>query len=168
MEEFLAFVTIDKWTMLFTWGNLIILFLLMKKFLFKPVKAVIDAREKEVNDMLDSAAADKTQAESMKDEYTKKLEEARSDAETIVSGAVRNARLKEEEILKEAREQASAVMQRAENQIELEKKKALDDIKNDVSDMAVAIASKVIEKDISEKDHEEIINKFIDEMGGAE
>ncbi|MBQ7717694.1 MAG: F0F1 ATP synthase subunit B [Clostridia bacterium] len=168
MEDFLAFVTVDKWTMIFTWGNLIILFLLMKKFLFKPVKAVIDAREKAVNEMLDSAAADKKEAESMKNEYAERLVEAKAEAETIVEDAVRSARLKEEDILKGAHKQASVVLQRAEAQIELEKKKALEDVKNDVSDMAVAIASKVIEKDVSAKDHEDMIRKFIDEMDGAE
>ena len=87
MEEFMSFVTIDVWTLIFTWGNLIILYLLLKKFLFKPVNNVLDAREKEISDMYSDAETAKSGAENMRDEYTKRLTGAKQEAENILSSA---------------------------------------------------------------------------------
>ena len=165
MEEFLAFVTIDGWTLIFTWGNLLILFLLMKKFLFGPVKKIIDARDNEIREKLDSADRSVKQAEEMKYKYTKLLSDAKSEADDILKNATKKAVLKEEEILFEAQTKARGIMERAEAKIELDKKKLANDVKNDVASMAVSIASKIIQKDISEGDNDRIISEFIKEMG---
>ncbi len=165
MEEFLAFVTIDVWTLIFTWGNLIILFLLMKKFLFRPVKNIIDAREEEINSKLDNADESVKTANQMKAEYENLLSCAKEEADEIVKTATKKAMLKEEEILTEAHDKARGIMERAQAKIELDKKKMANDVKNDVASMAISIASKIIEKDLSEKDNEEIIEKFINEIG---
>lgn len=165
MEEFLAFVTIDVWTIIFTWGNLIILFLLMKKFLFKPVKAIIDARENEIKTKLDDADANAKEAEQMKSEYSILLSDARKEADDIVKNAAKKALLKEEEILSDAHDKARSIIERAEAKLELDKKKMANDIKNDVASMAVSIASTIIKKEISEEDNAEIIEKFIDGIG---
>ena len=164
MGEFLAFVTIDVWTLIFTWVNLLILFLLMKKFLFKPIRTIIEKREAEIKNSLDEAENAKCEALNMKDEYEKKLENAKDTAEEIVKNATRNAMLKEEEIIREANEKASDILERADKQIEQQKKAALSDIKNEISDMATSIASKIIERDINGQDHEKLINEFIENV----
>lgn len=164
MGEFLAFVTIDVWTLIFTWVNLLILFLLMKKFLFKPVRNIMEKRAEQINNSLDEAEKAKNEALNMREEYEKKLENARDTAEEIVKNATRNAMLKEEEILREANEKASGILERADKQIEQQKKAALSDIKNEISDMATSIASKIIERDINGQDHEKLINEFIDNV----
>jgi F-type H+-transporting ATPase subunit b len=165
MEEFLAFVTIDVWTLIFTWGNLIILFLVMKKFLFKPVKGIIDARDEEIKSKLDDADESVKKANELKEEYELLLASAKDEADEIVKNATKKAMLREEEILSDAQTKARGIMERAEAKIELDKKKMENDVKNDVASMAVLVASKIIEKDLSEKDNEEIIEKFINEIG---
>lgn len=159
------FFTINVWTLIFTWINLIILFLLMKKILFKPVKNIIDQRQNEIDKMYSDAEESKHNAEEMEKDYTKKLSEAKQEAQEIVTSAVKTAKLDSEKIIKETQAQVSAMKQAAQEQINLEKKAAVEEAKADIASMAVYIAEKVIEKEINAKDHEEIVEKCINEMG---
>ena len=167
MDEFLAFVTIDVWTMLFTWGNLLILFLLLKKFLFKPVNNILQKRHDEVDAMYSEASKNSEEAKKMREEYTKKLIDSKNEAEEIIKTAARKAILKEEEIISEAQGEANKIIKRAKAQIENERNSAFAELRSDVSELSVMIASKVLEKDIKESDHKEIIDKFIENMGEA-
>lgn len=167
MEEFLSFVTIDVWTMVMTWGNLLILFILMKKFLFGPVKKIMDQRQEEIEKSISDAENAKNDAFNMKEEYTKKLSDAKKEADEIIKNATKNAQLREEEILKEANKKASDIMEKADKAIELEKKAAIEGVKDDIAGIATSIASKIIEKDINENDHERLIEEFINKMGDA-
>ena len=167
-QNFQDFVTIDVWTMIFTLGNLLILFLVLKKFFFEKVRKIMVEREQEVQNMYDDAEKSQTDGAKFKEEYEAKLKEANAESEEIVRNAVRKAQLKEEEIIKDAHEQASAIMKHTETQIALEKKNAVNEIKNDISGMAVDIAAKVIERDINAEDHSALIDEFIDNMGDAE
>lgn len=161
MEEFLSFVTIDFWEMLFTWGNLLILFLLMKKFLFKPVKNILDKREKEVAASYENAKKANDDAAALKADYEEKLSGAKSEAAELISSATRKATITQEQIVKDAHEEADRIIKRAEAQIELEKQNAIGEAKNEISEIAVTLASKIIEKEISEEDHREMIDDFI-------
>lgn len=167
MDEFLAFVTIDVWTMIFTWGNLIILLLLMKKFLFKPVNNILEKRKNEVDEMYKNASESEKTANELKNEYSVKLSKAKEEAEDIVKTASRKAVLKEEEIINEANLEASRIIERAKHQIDLEKSNAMAELREEVSDISVMIASKVLEKDINVAEHKEMIDKFINEIGEA-
>ncbi|MBQ7822376.1 MAG: F0F1 ATP synthase subunit B [Clostridia bacterium] len=166
-ESFLNFVTIDVWTLIFTWGNLLILFLLMKKFLFKPVRKMMLDRENEVKELYDNAERSKADAAAIKADYESRLSNAKEEAEQIVKNATRSAALKSEEIIAEAHETASGIIARADKQIEAEKRNAENELKNEVSSLAVSIASKVIEKELDEKKHKELIDSFIEKMGDA-
>lgn len=165
MPETLPFVTIDIWTMIFTWANLGILLLLMKKFLFKPILNIIKKREEEIKEMYVVAQKDKDESAEMKAEYTKKLAEAKQEANEIITNATRTAELRSEDIIKETQAQAANIIKKAEEDIKRDKKAAIEEIKSGISDMAVAIAGKVIEKDLSAKDHESLVAQCIDEMG---
>ena len=151
--------------MLSAWCNLLILFLFLKKLLFKPLKNMIDSRQKEVDDMYSNAENAVKDAEAMRTDYEAKLAAANEESEEILKRAVRRAQLREEEILKEADQKADRVMKRAEEQIELERRRAVNDVKNEVSAMAVGIAAAVIERDVDEKEHAKMIDEFISGMG---
>lgn len=163
--EFESFVGVNFWTMLFSWGNILILYFFLKKILFNPIKNMIDSRQKEIDDMYDDANKSKSEAEQMRIDYEEKLENAKAESEEIVKGAVRKAKLKEEAIINEAQDKAAMVLKRADEQIEQDKKKALNDIKNEVSDLAVGIAGAVLERDISASEHSDLIDKFIEQIG---
>lgn len=162
-EDFVGF---NVWTAIFAWCNLLILYFILRKLLFKPVKKMIDSRQKEVDDMYESAEGDRRDAANMKAEYEEKLEAAEAESQEILRSAVRRAQLREEEILREAGEQAARTLERAEEQIELEKKRAINEVKDEVSGLAIGIASAVIERDVSEAEHKALIDSFIENMGG--
>lgn len=167
MPEYEPFVTLDIWTMIFAWGNLIILFLFLKKILFTPLKNIIDTRQKQIKDMYDEAQTEKESAEAMRIEYEEKLEKATAEGEEIIKTAVQRAHKQEESIVREANETAAKTLKRAQEQVELERKKALNQLKDEVSGMAVDIASAVIEKNLSEKDNTEIVDRFIGQLGSS-
>ena len=160
-----GFVSVNLWTSIFTLVNLLVLFLVMKKFLFKPVKKMIDERQQEIDNLYADADASKEAAASLKEQYEARLSEANAEKEEILRVAHRKARLREEEILKQAQEKASHTLRRAEEQIALEKKRALNDIKDEVSGMAVEIASVVLARDIQAKEHSALIDSFIENLG---
>ena len=165
LEKFEGFVGVNLWTMIFAWINLLILYFILKKILFKPIKNMIDSRQKEVDDMYKGAEEAKESAEKMRAEYEEKLSRANEESEEILKSAQRRALLKEEEILKEANAEASRTLERAEEQIALEKKRALNEVKDEVSEMAIGIASAVIERDVKADEHEAMIDEFIKSMG---
>ena len=168
LDKFESFVGVNLWTMLFAWANLLILYLFLKKLLFKPMKNMIDSRQKEIDDMYSDAENARASAEELKSEYEEKISHADEESEQILKNAVRRAQLKEEEILSEANSQASRILERAEEQIELEKKRAINEVKNEVSSMAIGIASAVIERDVSPDEHRELIDDFINNIGNEQ
>ena len=164
-NEFESFVGVNIWTMLFAWINLLILYIFLKKILFKPIKNMIDSRQKEIDNMYEGAAKADAEAKEMKGEYEAKLARADEESEEILKKAVRKAQLREEEILKEADEKASRTLERAKEEIELEKRRAINEVKDEVSEIALGIASAVIERDVSHEEHSELIDEFIKNMG---
>lgn len=160
-----ALITIAPWTLIVQILNLLLQAWLFKKFLFKPVKAVIDRRKAEIDGMYDEAEQAKKTAQEAEATYTQKLLDANTEASAIISMAAQTAREKGEAIILEARQDAAVLKQRAEEDIRLERKKAVNEMKNEISDIAVAIAAKVTEKEIGEKEHTALIETFISELG---
>ena len=160
-----AFVSIGWWEILVTMCNTLITFLIIKKFLFKPVKKMLAAREEEVKAIYSNAEKAQSEAEQMRSEYTERLSKAKAEAAEIVGSATRRATVRSEEILRVSSQQAAAMMKKAENTIEQERKKAMNELKDEVASLSVMIASKVVERDVKEADHERFIEEFIDKVG---
>ena len=165
LDKFEAFVGVNLFTMIFAWLNLLILYLFLKKLLFKPLKNMIDSRQKEIDDMYSDAEKSRTDAAALKSEYEEKISGACEESEEILKRAVRRAQLREEEILKEANDKAARTLERAAEEVELEKKRAINEVKDEVSDMAISIAAAVIERDVNKDEHKRLIDEFIDGMG---
>lgn len=161
---YMPFLSID-WTLVMQLGNTLILFLLMKKFFFAPIKSMIDSREKEVQDIYSDAQKAQNDAEDLKKQYQKSLTSAKDEANDIINLACKRAQTRSDEILNEAQEKSVAIIRKAEEETRLEKKKAINEIKGEISDMAVMIAQKIVEKDIDQKEHEKLIEQFIDGVG---
>ena len=165
LDKFESFVGVNFWTMIFAWINLIILYFILKKLLFKRVKDMIDSRQQEVDDMYSDAENSKSDAAILKTEYEEKLEKANEESEEILKRAIRRAQLREEEIIRNADEEARRALEKARETAELEKKRALNEIKDEVSGMALEIAAAVIERDVSESEHKALIDDFIRDIG---
>lgn len=162
-EELLG---VNPWTALFTLANTIALFVVMKKFLWKPVLKMIEDRQKEIDDMYLEAGASKEQAAALETEYKQKLSAAQATSDRMIKEAVARAQNREEEIIRQANQEASAILDKAAADIAQEKKKALNDAKDEISDMALAIAGKVVGRELSGDDQGKLIDHFIDELGG--
>ena len=160
-----AFVSINWWSILVTVCNTLITFLIVKKLLFQPVRRMLAAREEEVQAMYGAAAQAQREAEGMRQEYTECMRRARTEAAEIVGSAARRAAMRGEEILKESSQQAAAMVKKAENTIAQERKKAMNELKDEVAGLSVLIASKVIERDVKQADHERFIEEFMDKVG---
>lgn len=161
----LEIVSANLWEILISLANLLILFVLFKKFLYKPVQKVLDERQAQVNKIYDDAQQDKDAAAGMKQEYEERLDTAREEADTLVRNAVQTAQRKSDQIVSEANSHASHLKQKAEEEIALEKKQMLLDVKSEISEMAVNIASKVVEREIRKADHESFVDEFIKNVG---
>ncbi|MDO4744817.1 MAG: F0F1 ATP synthase subunit B [Clostridia bacterium] len=159
------FVSIDTWTIIFTWINLLILVLIMKKLLFKPIMNMLAQREEEVNSMYKQAEEAQQNAENLEKDYTQKLSVAKEEAARIMKDTVREATLKGEEIVSDAQNKAAAVLSKAHKEIERERLSAVNEIKSDIASIAVSVAEKVIEKDINESDYERLVEEFINGSG---
>ena len=157
----MEFVSIDTWTLIFTWANLLILFLILKKILFKPVLNILEQRDKEVNEMYEKAEEAQKSAQAKETEYAQKLADAKNEAIRIVSEASKTAAIRGEEIVSDAQNKASAMITKAEKEIEREKAAAVNEVKSDITSIAVSIAEKVIEKDLNEKDYERLVEEFL-------
>ena len=167
MELYQALITLDGWTFLAQICNLMIQLVIFKKFLLKPIKQVIADRKAKADSEIADAQKLRTEAEAMKEEYEQNLQNARTEANQIVTAAQKTATARSEEIVGEARAQAAALKQKAEADIAQERKKAVNEVKDEIGGIAMEIASKVVEREISEKDHKDLIDEFIKNVGEA-
>ena len=156
---FQQLVGIAPWTVIFTLCNLALTMFIFKRFLWGPVQEIVSKRK-------DLAEA-KAEALAMKSEYEENMAKAKEAADEIVARAQKTATSRSEEILHEAQAQAAELRQKAEKDIALERKKAVNEIKDEIGTIAVEIASKVVEREINAKDHEALIDEFIENVGEA-
>lgn len=165
MPEFQSFIGVDPWTALFTLLNFLLVFFVGKKFLWKPVMKIIQDRQKEIDDMYAEADTSRNNAKALEKEYKEKLSAAAETGERMVKEAVARGQSREEEIIRNANREANNILEKASRDIALEKKKAINDAKSEISGLAVAIAGKVMERQINEEDQKQFIDRFIDELG---
>ena len=163
----LDLVSIVPWEIITQLINLLLLFLLLKHFLFKPVQNILNARQAEIDKSYADAETAQTRAEELRDEYEKRISDAKAEAADIAKAASRKAQAHYDEVVGTAKADAARLREKAEAQIEQEKKKAMNELKDEISGIAVDIASKVVEREIDEKDHEELISEFIKDVGEA-
>lgn len=166
-ELFESFVGVNPWTALFTFCNMLITFAVLRHFLFKPVKQMIDDRQQEIDQMYADAAQAKQNAEEAEKQYQDHLQSIKAEQDSMLREATVRAQKREEEILTAARDEAQALRAAAEAEMAQERKKAVNDLKNEIGDMAVEIASKVVEREINQSDHQTLIDEFIRNVGDA-
>lgn len=167
MGEYKDLVSLAPWDFIFQLGNLLILTLLVKKFLFKPVQKILNERQEKANALIADAQKAKQQAQTAQQEYEARLENAKEEAAQLLAQANQTAALRSEETLNVARAQAAQMKQKATAEIEQQRKKALNEVKDEIGGMAMAIASKVVEREINETDHQQLIDEFIEKVGDA-
>ncbi len=165
MGQFEAIIGVNFWTALFVLLNTLTIFFVGKKFLFGPVMKIIADRQKEIDDLYADAGNAKASACALEAEYTQKLSAAQSTSERLIQEAMARGQSREEEILRQANAEASQIRSKAAADIAMEKKKAINDAKNEISGMAIAIAEKVVGRELNAADQAQLVDDFINQLG---
>lgn len=167
MDLYQSLVTVNPVTLIAQICNLFIQLFLAKKFFLDKVKAILDQRREAADKEITDAKAAHAEAEAIKQTYEQNMKEARAKADDLLMKAQRTANSRSEEIIGQAQQAAAQIKQKAAADIEMEKKKAINDAKNEISGLALAIAGKVVARELNAADQEQMIDRFIDELGGA-
>lgn len=162
-----ALVTIVPSTFVLTILNLFIQIFLMKKFLFQPVKRILEERQKRADQNIRAAEQEKAEAEAVKAEYTENMARAREEAASILERAKQDASQQADELLANARTEAQSLKVKAENDIRQERKRALNEAKDEIGGLAMDIAGRVVEREIHEADHRALIDDFLQKVEDA-
>jgi F-type H+-transporting ATPase subunit b len=158
-------IGVNLWTALFTLLNTLTVIFVGSKFLFKPVMKLIMERQAEIDGLYADADKAKSEAKAMEAEYKQKLSMAQETSERMVKEAVARGQNREEEIIRSANAEAAAILNKAAADIAQEKKKAVNDAKDEISDLALALAGKVVGRELNAADQAKLVDEFIDRLG---
>ncbi len=160
-----SLVTVNPVTLIAQICNLFIQLLIVKIFFLDKIKAILDKRREAADKQIADAETAKSEAAAIKQTYEQNMREAKAKADDLLLTAQKTASLRSEEIISQAQQQAAQLRSKASSDIEMERKKAINDAKNEISDLALAIAGKVVERELTDTDQEQLINRFLDELG---
>lgn len=160
----LDIISVNIWQILISLANLVILFLLFKKFLFEPVKKVMAKRQEEVESRYDSASKAEADAMELKSEWETKMKSAEDEAGAIIKDAVDKADRRNEIMLYESREKAESIIRKAKAEAERDKADAQEYIKNEIVDVSTALSEQLLGREINMNDHKNLIDSFIDNL----
>ncbi len=158
-------ISVNLWQILISLINLVLLFLIMKRFLFKPVKNVLAKRQSEIDQQYADAEIAKNEADESRKQWQDKLSGAEAEADAIIQKATDNAKYRGEKMVAEAEEKAESIIRIAKTEAELEKKKAADGIKREIVEVSGALTEKMLEREINNEDHRTLIDSFIEKVG---
>ena len=158
-------VSVNLWQILISLLNLLILFLILKKFLFKPVKNVLAQRQQIIDEKFANAKNAEKDAKKAKKSYEEKLEKAQAEASEIIKAANKKAEHRSDKIVASAKQKADDIVKQAQNDALLEKQKAQSEIKHEITEVSTLLTEKLLEREINSADHRDYINSFIERIG---
>ena len=160
-----SLVTVNPVTLIAQICNLFIQLLIVKIFFLDKIKAILDQRREAADKQIAEAEAAKSEANAIKETYEQNMRVAKAKADDLLLSAQKTATLRSEEIISQAQAAAAQIKSKASADIEMEKKKAINDAKDEISGLAMAIAGKVVERELTVADQEQLIDRFLDELG---
>ncbi|MBU5452872.1 F0F1 ATP synthase subunit B [Pseudoflavonifractor sp. MSJ-30] len=160
-----SLVAVEPLTLIANICNLFIQMLIIKKFFLDKIIAVLDQRRQAADKEITDAEQAKQEAMDIKKTYEANMLQANAKANEILTSAQKTAAERSEKIIGEAQQAAAQIKSKASADIAQEKKKAINDAKNEISGLALAIAGKVVEKELAQEDQAGLIDRFIDELG---
>ncbi len=161
----LEVISVNIWQILISLLNLIILFLIIKKFLFKPVNKMLLNRQNELDERYNDANEAKRIAEENKIFWDEKISTIKDETDEMLKKAQDSAKRQSDAIVLKAKQQAEGIIRQAENQVIYEKKKAEEEIKQEIVEVSAILANKLLEREINTEDHRELIDSFIKKIG---
>ena len=161
----LDIISVNIWQIVISLCNLTILFLMLKKLLFKPVKKMIADREALAAKELDAAREEMRLAQEERTKWTKRMSAAEAEAGDIVKRATVKADKQSKMIINTAKERADSIVEQAKFEADLEYKNSASEMKHEIIDLSSLLAGKMLRREINEEDHRELIDDFIDQIG---
>lgn len=165
MDLYQSLVTVNPVTLIAQICNLFIQLLIVKIFFLDKIKAVLDKRRETADKQISDAEAAKSEAAAIKQTYEENMRQAKTKADDMILSAQKTAAQRSEEIISQAQKQAAQIKTKAASDIEMEKKKAINEAKNEISELAMAIAGKVVARELNDADQDGMIDRFIEELG---
>lgn len=165
MDLYQSLVTVNPVTLIAQICNLFIQLLIVKIFFLDKIKAVLDKRRETADKQIADAEAAKSEAAAIKQIYEENMRQAKTKADDMILSAQKTAAQRSEEIISQAQKQAAQIKTKAASDIEMEKKKAINEAKNEISELAMAIAGKVVARELNDADQDGMIDRFIEELG---
>ena len=165
MDLYQSLVSVNPITLIAQICNLFIQLFVFKKFFWNKIVAVIDARREAADKEIKDAEEAKAEALAIKNTYEQNMLEAKDQADRILLSAQKSATTRSEEIISQAQQQAAQIKAKASADIAQEKKKAFNDAKNEISVIALAIAGKVVGRELDTEDQRNLVDSFIEELG---
>jgi len=165
MVQSLDVISVNLWDILISLANLLILFLIIKKFLFAPVKNILAKREGEIESRYSAASKAEAEANENRDKWNRQIGGAEKEAASIISDAAETAKIRGEKIVDDAKKRADSIIRQAEAEAELEYKKAGEKIKNEIVEVSGILTSKLLDREIKTEDHRQLIDSFIEDIG---
>ncbi len=158
---------LDVTSILWNIANLLVLFLLLKHFLFKPVNAILDKRAQAIQSEREEAQAQRIEAQELKESYDQRLAQASQEAARLVAQAKSQGQREYEAILEKAQRDAQRVQQQAQAELEAQRQKALADTRQQVASLALMAAAKVAQRRMDETEDQALVEEFLREAGEA-
>ena len=165
MELYQSLVAVNPVTLIASICNLFIQLFLFKKLFWDKILNILDQRRQAADQEISDAKAAHAEADAIKATYEENMRQAKEKADSILMNAQKTATLRSEEIIGQAQASAAQIKSKASADIALEKKKAINDAKNEISGLAMAIAGKVVARELTTADQAGMIDRFIDELG---
>ena len=165
MDLYQSLVTVNPVTLIAQICNLFIQLLIVKIFFLDKIKAVLDKRREAADKQIADAEAAKSEAAAIKQTYEENMRQAKTKADDMILSAQKTAAQRSEEIISQAQKQAAQIKTKAASDIEMEKKKAINEAKDEISELAMAIAGKVVARELNDADQDGMIDRFIEELG---
>lgn len=148
--------------------NFLILVGVLTKFLYKPFLGVLEERKKKIQDAFDSAEMMNRRADEKMANYTARIANVEEEGREIIKEAKQRAEAQAADIIRDANEKASQIVAAAQRQIELDKQKAADEMKQQVAALALMAAEKIVERDIAQIGQEQIVDEIIEQAGSGQ
>lgn len=161
----LEIISINIWHIVISLCNLVILFFILKKFLYKPVRKMLKKRQDDIDAQYDSAKKAEEDALKNKSEWEQKMESVQDSADQMIKDAKKNAEKQGDRILSEAKSKADDIVRRAKTDAQLERQKAEDSIKNEIVDVSAMLTEKMLARRLGEEEHHQLIDDFMKELG---
>jgi len=153
------------WTWLWTWILFGLVFFILKKFAWRPLREQLEARENRIRETVEKAQEVKTEAEALLEKHREMMDRAKADAQAIINEGREAGEKVREDVVNAGRKEAEEFVERARKEIDLETKKAVDEIRRETVDLSLMAAGKILERSIDDDDHRKLADQVVDELG---